>query len=375
MLRSAASAAAQPRPIVKNHPAAGRDGGVEGREAGAAATSGPLLHAVQERRPATTPEGGTVRVVEWTPEGMAEWADAGALAGRLGRPGAVHWIDLADPSPAQVSTVTSLLGLHPLVAEDIIEGNQRAKIEVTDELVHIVLFAIRYPPLEVDELDIVLGDRFLLTAHPAGWDPRASAQFREGLGPIMRRGPDHLLWAICDSVVDGYFAPIDALGDAIEDLQEQVIGGPSPEALGLLFELKRDLILTRRASAPIREVFNQLTNRDLALIDADEVLYFRDVYDHLIRLTDEIDTYRELVSGTLEVYLTSVNNNLSVIMKRLTAVTVVLAGVGGVAGIFGMSEAGAALGLVEAPGFWAVTLAIVVGVVAAILVLRRARWL
>ena len=343
--------------------------------AGSVKTPATLLEAAHDRRPATTIHGGTVRVVEWTPDEVTQWHDVARLADRLGRPDAVHWIDLADASPAQVSQVTSLLGLHPLVAEDIDEGNQRAKIEVTDELVHIVLFAINHPPLEIDEVDIVLGDRFLLTAHPATWDPRSSTQLRENVGAIMRRGPDHLLWAICDTIVDGYFPLIDRLGDAIDELQDRVIRQASAEDLAALFELKRDLILVRRASAPIREVFNQLTNRDLALIDPDEVIYFRDVYDHLIRLTDEIDTYRELVSGTLEVYLSSVNNNLSVIMKRLTAVTVVLAGIGGVAGVFGMSEAGAALGLVEAPGFWVVTIAIVVGAASAILVLRRVRWL
>ena len=97
---------------------------------------------------------------------------------------------------------------------------------------------------------------------------------------------------------------------------------PTPDTLEQLFELKRELIEVRRAASPIREVFNQLTNRDLALIDAEEIVYFRDVYDHVIRLTDEMDNYRELASSTLDVYLTQVNNNLSVIMKRLTGVTV-----------------------------------------------------
>ena len=99
-------------------------------------------------------------------------------------------------------------------------------------------------------------------------------------------------------------------------------------------------------------MFNQLTNRDVALIDDDEIVYFRDIYDHVIRLTDELDNYRELASATLDVYLTQVNNNLSVIMKRLTGVTVILAGIGAIAGIFGMSEAGTALGGGEAGGFW-----------------------
>ena len=111
----------------------------------------------------------------------------------------------------------------------------------------------------------------------------------------------------------------------------------------------------------MREVFNQLTNRDETLIDADEIVYFRDIYDHVIRLTDELDNYRELASATLDVYLTQVNNNLSVIMKRLTGVTVILAGIGAVAGIFGMSEAGAArCSGGEASGFWLVTAIVLV---------------
>jgi magnesium transporter len=125
----------------------------------------------------------------------------------------------------------------------------------------------------------------------------------------------------------------------------------------------------------VREVFNQLTNRDSKLIDANELVWFRDVYDHLIRLADEIDSYRELLSSTLEVYLTEVNNNLSVIMKRLTGVTVILAGIGAVAGIFGMSEAGKAITGTEATGFWLVTLITVVLAVGAATFLRRIGWI
>ena len=139
--------------------------------------------------------------------------------------------------------------------------------------------------------------------------------------------------------------------------------------------MKRELIEVRRAASPTREVFAQLTNRDLPLIDEDEIIYFRDVYDHVIRLTDELDNYRELASSTLDVYLTQVNNNLSVIMKRLTGVTVILAGVGAVGGIFGMSEAGSALAGQSAPGFWVVTaLAIAAAGVAAVF-LRRIGWI
>jgi magnesium transporter len=149
----------------------------------------------------------------------------------------------------------------------------------------------------------------------------------------------------------------------------------NPAALDQVFQLKRELIEVRRAVGPVREIFNQLTNRETTLIDAEEIVYFRDVYDHVIRLTDELDNYRELASATLDVYLTQVNNNLSVIMKRLTGVTVIVAGVGAVAGIFGMSEAGTALAGVEANGFWVVTaLTLVAGAIAAV-VLRRIDWI
>ena len=142
-----------------------------------------------------------------------------------------------------------------------------------------------------------------------------------------------------------------------------------------MFRLKRELHEVRRLIAPVREVFNQLTNRDSELIDDNELVWFRDVYDHLIRLADEIDSYRELLSATLEVYLTQVNNNLSVIMKRLTGVTVILAGVGAVAGIFGMSEAGAAITGTEATGFWLVTVMVVIAAVGAAAFLRRIGWI
>ena len=165
------------------------------------------------------------------------------------------------------------------------------------------------------------------------------------------------------------------MGDAIDEVQDQVVRRANPAALDQVFQLKRELIEVRRAVGPVREIFNQLTNRETPLIEAEEIVYFRDVYDHVIRLTDELDNYRELASSTLDVYLTQVNNNLSVIMKRLTGVTVILAGIGAIAGIFGMSEAGAALGGAEAGGFWTVTAIVLAMAGAAAVLLRRIDWI
>ena len=117
------------------------------------------------------------------------------------------------------------------------------------------------------------------------------------------------------------------------------------------------------------------TNREITLIDPEEIIYFRDIYDHVIRLTDELDNYRELASSTLDVYLTQVNNNLSVIMKRLTGVTVILAGIGAAAGIFGMSEAATAVAGSAGGGFWVVTALTVAVAVTAAVILRRIGWI
>jgi magnesium transporter len=323
--------------------------------------------------PVSSGTPGRIRVTALVGGRLSESEGEAALAalpGHLADAEPATWVDLSDPSPQQVEAVGAALGLHPLIVEDVLEGNQRAKIEITDGVVHLVLFALTHGKRFVaSEIDLVLGLDYLLTVHD-GWDPWAIHHLRSGPGPILAHGPDHLLWALSDGIVDGYFPFADALGDALDAVQDRIIGSASPDALDELFALKRELIEVRRAASPTREVFNQLTNRDLPLIDADELVYFRDVYDHVIRLTDELDNYRELASSTLDVYLTQVNNNLSVIMKRLTGVTVILAGIGAVAGIFGMSEAH-----VEAGNFWIVTGGIVAVAAGAALYLRRIDWI
>lgn len=321
--------------------------------------------------------GGGVLRIAWLTDGTLSEATGTDALDRALAPGRTTWLDLAGATPDTVEAITRRLRLHPLVAEDIVEGNQRAKIEVTDERIHIVLFAISFEAgeMRLDELDVVLGSGFLLTVHPPTWDPRRIRRIRDGLRDLLARGPDHLLWAVVDAIVDDYFPPLDAVAEAIDDLEDRVVAEARPETLEELFRLKRDLLHVRRAIGPVRDIFNQLTNRDLALIDPGEVIYYRDVYDHLVRLTDELDTYRELVASALEVYLSTVNNNLSLIMKRLTGVTVILAGIGAIAGIFGMSEAGPALLGSEGGGFWVVALATVAIAFGAWAVLRRIGWI
>jgi magnesium transporter len=303
-----------------------------------------------------------------------ETTDLAELQAAYGDERVKVWVDVLDGDEAIVDQLAACLGIHPLVAEDIMERNQRAKIEHTDDVLHIVMFALAYEGgVEEDEVDIVLGRRFLLTSHSSTFDPRQLHTLRRGSEALLEEGPDYLLWAIVDGLVDGYFPVFDKLGDEIDGLQADVIDKPSKWVVERLFQVRRDLLYIRHAVSPQREIFNQLTNRDEPLIAPERVIYFRDVYDHLIRLTDELDSYRELVSTTLDAYLSTVNNNLSDIMKRLTAATVILAGIAAVAGIFGMSEAASAIE--EGSGFWLITGLMLAAAGAAVFWFRRIGWL
>jgi magnesium transporter len=298
------------------------------------------------------------------------------LKAEFSHPDARMWIDLEDPARELLLEVCGVLELHPLVTEDILERNQRAKIEETGDELHIVMFALRHEGerIEKHEIDIVLGRRFLLTVHDASVKPREAPFMRRDKGAHLHKGVDYTLWALTDWLVDGYFPVFDEIGDQIDELEDRVMQAPARETVARLFDLRRDLLMIRHAVSPVREVFNQLTNRDLELITQERVIYFRDVYDHLVRLNDELDAYRELVSTALDIYLSQVNNNLSEIMKRLTAVTAVLAGAGALAGIFGMSEAGLAISFQDLR-FWVVTVLIALATVLGFAYFRRIGWI
>ena len=318
----------------------------------------------------------TIQGIAWVDGESRRIEGKAELAAILADPAARLWVDVTAPSHTETADVAELLQLHPLIAEDIAERNQRAKVEEIEGTIHIVMFWIAFEGEVTEiEVDIVLGPRTLLTVHEPGWDPFTLGQMRGDPGHLLGRGVDFLLYAITDGIVDGYFPVLDAIEDEIDALQDAVIRKPTAWTLERLFALKRELVGLRRAMSPAREIFNQLTNRDLALVATEHVIYFRDVYDHLIRVTDELDNDRELVAATLEVYLSTINNNLSTIMKRLTGVTVVFAGMGALAGIFGMSEAGAAFSGLEAAGFWLVTGAIVLAAALTAVFLRRIDWI
>ncbi|MDA8237549.1 MAG: magnesium transporter CorA family protein [Chloroflexi bacterium] len=364
--------ATEPGPAGPSRPSPSEGAAAGGADAAAAraSTAGTVPPELAREAEAS------LRIEHWRDGEHRTMAGLDALRHAVGESTARHWVDLVDPSPDLVAAVATELGLHPLIAEDIVERNQRPKLELTDGFAHLVVFAVAWErELLVEEIDIVLGSRFLLTVHTRYWDPRRAEHLRDGVAAVLGRGTDYLLWAILDHVVDAYYPVFDRIEDVIDDLEDRIVSRPGRDTLDQLFSLKRQLVDLRHVSSPQREVFNQLTNRALPFVAPEHVVYFRDVYDHAVHLSDEYDSFRELVTAALDVYLSTVNNNLSLIMKRLTGITVILAGIGAFAGIFGMSEAGAAFALGEAPGFWIVTIGIVALAVLIAVVLRRSEWI
>ena len=313
----------------------------------------------------------------WTGGQLVESTDVDDLGKLTAAEGSRTWIDLTNPSQELVAAVGRRLGLHALVVEDIVERDERAKVELVDDVVHIVTFVLGKDRKinTAQEVDFVLGRDYVLSVHPPTWDPMAAHHLKMGAGHLLEKGADYVLWALADAIVDEYFPVFERLGDEIDAIQDRVVDQPNRATLQEVYRLRRELIRLRHVVGPSREVFAQLTSREFALIADENVFYFRDVYDHLIRLNEELDVLRELVAGSLEIYLSTINNNLSTIMKRLTGVTVILAGIGAVGGLFGMSEAAGALAGTEGIGFYVVVGTVFVASIAGVFLLKRIDWL
>jgi magnesium transporter len=321
-------------------------------------------------------ETSGIKIQTWRSGNVEASDDVRGLGRLVAAKGSRTWIDLTNPDDELVQATARELGLHPLIAEDIVERNERAKVQLVGDVIHVVAFVLeRTGDVETHEIDFVLGNGFLLSSHPDHWNPTSAHQLRMGVGPLLERGADFVLWALVDSIVDGYFPVFDRMGDEIDKVQDAAVERPTRSTLERVFQLKRELIRIRHVLAPSREVFAQLTSREFDLISEPNTFYFRDVYDHLIRLNDELDSFRELVAGSLEIYLSTINNNLSTIMKRLTGVTVILAGIGAIGGVFGMSEAASALSGAEGPGFYIIMVVTALAALAGVWFLRRIDWL
>jgi magnesium transporter len=234
-------------------------------------------------------------------------------------------------------------GLHPLVLEDILNTDQRPKMEDYGEYIYIVLKALDYNDksneIETEQISLILGSNFVFSFQEREgdtFDP-IRERIKTGKGRIRRMGADYLAYALLDSIIDNYFIILEKLGEKIELLEEKLVTQPAPETLRTIHYLKREMIFLRKAVWPLREVINGLERGESSLIKESTRVYLRDVYDHTIQTIDTIETHRDMVSGMLDIYLSSVSNRLNSVMKVLTIIATIFMPLTFLAGVYGMN--------------------------------------
>ena len=251
------------------------------------------------------------------------------------------WFHLDSPTSEEIAFLEKELRVHHLTLEDIVKQNQRPKIETFEDYLYIAIHPLVRGEgwvVQPSELDLLLGRNWLVSAH-SGPLPGLieNNHFNERIVSAVGRGADFLLYTLVDLVVDSYFPILDGIDDEIDDLEDRLLAGARPEDMNRLLALKRSLIHIRRAVGPQRDVFNQLTRHDLVFVRSENLVYFRDVYDHLLRITEELDSLRDILSGALEIHLASASNQLNLNMKRLTAWGTIFVVITAIAGIYGMN--------------------------------------
>jgi magnesium transporter len=271
-------------------------------------------------------------------------------------------------------------GLHPLVLEDILNTDQRPKMEDYGEYIYIVLKALDYNDksneIGTEQISLILGSNFVFSFQEREgdtFDP-IRERIRNGKGRIRSMGADYLAYALVDSIVDNYFIILEKLGEKIEFLEDKLVSHPTPETLQTIHHLRREMIFLRKAVWPLREVINSLERGESSLVKESTRLYLRDVYDHTIQTIDTIETYRDMVSGMLDIYLSSVSNRLNSVMKVLTIIATIFMPLTFLAGVYGMNfkympELGWRLGY---PFIWLIMIGI--GVLMLIF-FRKKKWL
>jgi magnesium transporter len=261
-------------------------------------------------------------------------------------PGHLTWLDLADPDSDDLALLRDRLHLHPLAIEDLEKRSQRPKIDTyPDQHVLVAYEVMAGKPdakgLVLGELHLIAGKEYLVSVH---WRPSPTIEdvrerWRQHADAVATTAGG-LLYAILDAVADGYFPLLDRLSERIDRLQDRIIAGGPDKGQGTLrdvLKLKRELLELRRAAAPLRDVANALLRRDVVLIDDELTPYFQDLYDHLVRVLDTVDLDREMLASALDANLSVTNNNLNVVVKRLTAFTVILMVPTLIAGVYGMN--------------------------------------
>jgi magnesium transporter len=296
----------------------------------------------------------------------------------------VLWLDVTGVGDAEaVAAIGETFGLHRLALEDVVNVHQRPKIEeYPDHIYAVARMATLEDRVDTEQISLFLGEGWVLTFQERegdAWEP-VRERLRLGRGRIRTAGPDYLLYALLDAVVDGYFPLLEEFGARLEFLEEEVVDEPREELVGVIHAARRDAMALRHSVWPMREAIGQLYREEFPLISDENRIYIRDAYDHSIQVIDLLENYREMASALLEVYLSSVSHRMNEVMKVLTIIATIFIPLTFIAGIYGMNfdPAASPWNMPELSWYWgypAVWAVMIVVTLALVWYFRRRRWL
>lgn len=256
----------------------------------------------------------------------------------------VSWINIDGLHDTQMlSELGARFGLHPLVLEDIVGTHQRPKLEDYQDYLFIVCRMMSFDETSQqvvsEQVSFVLGRGWVLSFQERVGDvfEPVRNRLRSGKGRIRTAGADYLTYALIDAVVDHYFVVLERIGDRIEDLDDEMIDNPEPDSLETIHALKREMIVLRRSVWPLREVVGGMERSDSDLVREATRIYLRDVYDHTVQVADVVESFRDLLSGLQDLYLSSISNKMNEVMKVLTIAATIFVPLTFFAGIYGMN--------------------------------------
>ncbi len=243
-----------------------------------------------------------------------------------------------------LATLGECYGFHPLVLEDILNTDQRPKMEDYDSYLYVVVKVLSKEQDDIDatmieQFSMIIGPNYVISFQEKETDLFATLveRIRTGKGRIRKMGADYLAYALLDMIVDRYFVILENLGERLESLEEDLVTHPDAKTLQEIHRLKREMIFLRRSVWPLREVISALQRADSSLITSHTHVYLRDVYDHTIQVIETIETYRDILSGMLDIYLSSISNRLNAVMKVLTVIATIFMPLTFIAGVYGMN--------------------------------------
>ena len=269
---------------------------------------------------------------------------AGDIVPALAQPGGLLWVDFFnEPDPACGRILAETFRFHPLAIDDALKESHVPKVDDWETYLYVVLHAVAFDPgademLCTRELDIFAGNSYVVTHHEQGIEPLErvwSGSLKDER--VMGKGAARLLYHIVDEVVAGHMPVVDAIDEEMDRMEEVILSSAGPAVLPKVLRLKRALLHLRRIVAPQRETLNRLARDEFAVIEPGQRVYFRDVYDHLVRLHDVTEGLRDLAAGALDTYLSVINNRMNEVMKTFTLITTLFMPISFITGFFGMN--------------------------------------